>query len=196
MSVAPAPPTQRPRGRVATALIGSLGFVTLLWVVEVLDAILPGAFEVFGIRPLSLDGAAGILLAPLLHTDWGHLIANSGPALVLCFVGLLSGVGPWVKATAVVWLVAGVGTWLTGGVGTVHVGASSLVFGWIVFLIVRGIFTRSFVQILVGIVVLIAYGSILWGVLPSTPGVSWQGHLFGAVGGVVAAVIAGRAARE
>jgi len=162
-------------------------FVGVLWALEVLDTILGHRLDRLGIEPREADGLWGILFAPLLHGGFGHLIANTIPALVLGFIILLSGGPVWARATGTIWIVGGVGTWLTGGANTVHLGASVLIFGWIVFLVLRGFFNRSALQIVVGLGVLLAYGGALWGVLPTTPGVSWQGHLFGAVGGGLAA---------
>ncbi|HEY9566401.1 MAG TPA: rhomboid family intramembrane serine protease, partial [Nocardioides sp.] len=112
---------------------------------------------------------------------------NTFPALVLGFLILLSGLRTWVGVTLVVWVIGGFGTWLTGGDNSVHIGASGLIFGWLTYLIVRGIFSRRVGQILLGVVILVMYGGLLWGVLPGQEGISWQGHLFGAVGGVIAA---------
>ncbi|WP_107766581.1 rhomboid family intramembrane serine protease [Nocardioides terrigena] len=167
--------------------VWSFGFVAVLWVAEIVDTLLGNRLDAEGIRPGYSDGLSGIAFAPLLHAGFGHLIANSVPLLVLGFLILLSGVARWAAVTTLVWVVAGVGTWLFGGVGTVHLGASGLVFGWLTYLIVRGFVTRRPGQILVGIAVLMAYGGALWGVLPGQPGISWQGHLFGAIGGVLAA---------
>jgi membrane associated rhomboid family serine protease len=171
----------------AQAGIWSAGFVAVLWVAEIVDTVLGNRLDAEGIRPGNADGLSGIEFAPLLHGGFGHLVANSVPLLVLGFLILLSGVARWVAVTTLVWVVAGVGTWLFGGIGTVHIGASGLVFGWLTYLIVRGFVTRRPGQIAVGFVVLMMYGGALWGVLPGQPGVSWQGHLFGAVGGVLAA---------
>lgn len=181
------PYAPRPPSRWGTAAVGSLGFVALLWLLEGFDSLTGNQLDGAGIRPGSSDGLGGVLLAPLLHLGWGHLIANTVPLLVLGFLVLLSGVGHWVAVTATVWVVGGIGTWLLGGPGTIHLGASILVFGWLLYLIVRGIFTRRLGQIAVGVLVFVLYGGALWGVLPGQPGVSWQGHFFGAVGGVMAA---------
>lgn len=159
----------------------------MLWVSEIIDTALDNRLDAEGIRPGSTDGLSGILFAPLLHGGFGHLVANTLPLLVLGFLVLLSGVRRWVAVTAIVWIVGGVGTWLTGGEGTVHLGASGLVFGWLTYLVLRGLFTRNATQILVGVFVFLVYGGLLLGVLPGQPGISWQGHLFGALGGVLAA---------
>jgi membrane associated rhomboid family serine protease len=139
------------------------------------------------VQPQQRAGLLGILFAPLLHVGWGHLAANTLPLLLLGFLILLSGVSQWLEVTAIVWFMGGLGTWLVAPPNTVHLGASVLVFGWLVHLILRGFFTRRVGQIVLGLVVLFMYGGVLWGVLPGQPGISWQGHLFGAVGGGLAA---------
>lgn len=184
-----------PEWRVAG--VWSAGFVGVLWLSEIIDTVLNNRLDREGIRPGSTDGLSGILFAPLLHGGFGHLIANTVPLLVLGFLVLLSGLRQWVAVTAAVWLIGGIGTWLFGGAGTVHIGASGLVFGWLAYLIVRGFFNRQPAQILVGVAVFLVYGGALWGVLPGQPGISWQGHLFGAVGGVVVAwLLSARALRS
>lgn len=191
MSVAvPDPTGSRPAGsragsRAGTAVRIIAAFVVVLYVVEVLDRLFH--LERNGIEPREGDGLDGILWAPLLHGDWLHLASNTVPLLVLGFMILLSGARLWVEVTAVVWVVAGLGTWLTGGDNTVHIGASSLIFGWLVYLMLRGLFSRRVGQLLLGVVVLVLYGGALLGVLPGQPGISWQGHLFGAIGGGLAA---------
>lgn len=181
----------RERGRVMTALTTIGGFVALLWVIEIIDSITGGRLEQFGVQPRQIDGLLGVLTMPLLHDDWGHLIANTVPLLVLGFLILLSGVKQWAQATAVIWVVAGLGTWLLGGANSVHIGASGIVFGWIVYLVLRGFFARKPLQIVIGLLVLGAYGGVLLGVFPGNQGVSWQGHLSGAIGGGIAAALIG-----
>jgi membrane associated rhomboid family serine protease len=190
-------PVSAPAGsRVAAAGRTIGGFVALLYVVELVDQLMSGRLDRQGIEPRESDGLDGILWAPLLHGDWWHLIGNTGPLLVLGFMILMSGVRRWVVVSAIVWLVAGVGTWLTGGDRTLHLGASGLVFGWLTYLLLRGVFSRRPGQIALGVVVLLVYGGALWGVLPNQPGISWQGHLFGAIGGTMAAAWLGAADRH
>jgi membrane associated rhomboid family serine protease len=172
-----------------------LSFVVLLWLIELWDSLSGHRLDNNGIRPLETDGLWGIAVAPLLHSNWQHLIANTGPALVLGFLMTLAGLSRFIFATAIIWFVGGFGTWLIGntgappGVETNHIGASGLIFGWLMFLIVFGFFTRKVWEIVVGVVVLFVYGSVLLGVLPGTFGVSWQGHLCGAIAGVLAAYL-------
>jgi membrane associated rhomboid family serine protease len=165
----------------------TLGFVALLWVLEIVDAVSHHALDDYGVRPRSEDGLVGILFAPLLHGGWAHLEGNTLPVLVLGFLVLLGDVARGLAATAVIWLVSGIGVWLVSPPNTVTLGASVLVFGWLVYLIVRGVFTRRSSEIATGVVLLVFFGGLLLGVLPGQPGVSWQGHLFGAIGGGLAA---------
>ncbi|MGA8850617.1 MAG: rhomboid family intramembrane serine protease [Aeromicrobium sp.] len=169
------------------SVVIAAGFVAVLWIIEGLDAIVPGQFESNGVRPRSEAGLTGIVFGPLLHDDWAHLIGNSAPLLVLGFLLALAGVRTFATVTVLVWLTSGLGTWLIGGASTLHVGASGIVFGWIAYLVLRGVFADNVRQIFVGVVVFFAYGGALIGVLPGQPGISWEGHLFGAIGGVVAA---------
>lgn len=197
-----APPTKWPAWKVGGATI--LTFVALLYLVEIVDQLSGHALDRNGIRPLEADGLKGILFAPLLHADWGHLLANTGPALVLGFLVTLAGLARFVWATAIIWTVGGLGTWLLGDLDgcpldTNHIGASGLVFGWLAFLVVFGWLTRHLWWIGVSLVVLFVYGGILWGAVPSLSGcggVSWQGHLSGAVAGVLAAYLLSKPERE
>lgn len=192
MSTAPET-VSKPRPRALTAAIWAGSFVALLWVIEIIDALMQQRLDNNGVRPLTVDGLWGILFAPVLHDDWAHLISNSVPAFVLTFVIIASsGTMVWIEATAMIWVGAGVGTWLLGGLNSNHVGASSLIFGWVAFLVLRGVFARKLSEILIGVVIAAVYGYIIWGVLPTNPAVSWQGHLCGAIAGVMAAAILGR----
>lgn len=179
----------------ARAAVGMTLFLALLWVIEALDQfVFRGALDQDGIVPRSVDGLSGILWAPLLHYGWAHLIANSLPFLVLGFLVLAGGLGQFIAVTALVWLLGGFLTWLTGF--GVTVGASGVIFGWLAFLLFRGFFARSGRQIVLAVVLFLVYGGVLWGVLPGTPGVSWQAHLFGALAGILAARLVATADRR
>lgn len=180
----------------ARAAIAIAAAVALLYVIELIDVISGDSLQDGGIEPRELDGLWGILFAPLLHDDWAHLASNTVPLLVLGFMVVLASVMRGAAVVAIIWVVAGFGTWLIGGANTNHIGASGIVFGLLAYLIVRGIFSRSAIQIAIGLVVLVFYGGMLWGVLPSGPRISWEGHLFGAVGGVVAAWVVASDARD
>lgn len=171
--------------RQAVLLVG--GFVALLWALEIVDTVSGNRLDAYGVRPRTDEGLVGVVLAPALHFGFDHLVSNTVPVAVLGFLTLASGIARGLLATAIIWVVAGLGVWLVGDSFSNHAGASALVFGWIVYLGVRGFLNRSWGQVAVGVVVLVVYGSVLWGVLPGQPGVSWEGHLFGAIGGAVAA---------
>lgn len=177
----------RPAWQVAA--IGAVGFVAVLWVIEGIDVAASHRLDGWGIRPRSDEGLLGIVAAPLLHGGWGHLVANTVPALVLGFLTLATGIARGLAATAIIWLAGGLAVWLLAGDHSVHIGASGLIFGWLTYLVVQGFVDRNPLEIGIGLVVLLVYGGVLWGVLPGQPGISWQGHLFGAIAGVLAAVV-------
>lgn len=189
-----APASRQPRALVAAEVIA--GFVALLYVIELADTLMGHRLDGGGVRPREADGLDGIVFAPLLHVGWTHLVANTVPLLVFGFLILLAGVARWLAVTAVVWVVGGTGTWLTGQPHSLHLGASVLAFGWLVYLLLRGVFARDAAQVALGVILLLVYGGVLWSVLPGQPGISWQGHLFGAVGGAVAAWWFGARDRE
>lgn len=164
------------------------GFVALLWVIELVDLILfQGNLDRFGIWPHRLIGLRGIFFAPFLHRGLGHLIANTIPLLTLGWLVMLRETRDFFAVTFVTMLIGGLGTWLVGSPNSVHVGASSLIFGYFGYLLLRGYFERSVRAIAVSLVVGVLYGSLIWGVLPTNPMISWQGHLFGFIGGAIAA---------
>ncbi|MGH3929496.1 MAG: rhomboid family intramembrane serine protease [Pseudonocardiaceae bacterium] len=170
-------------------------FAGLLYLVEAADTVLGGALDREGIQPRTLDGLDGVLWAPVLHGGLQHLAANTVPVLVLGFLVLAGGVGQFITVTATVWIVGGLGTWLIAGGGTIHIGSSILVFGWMVFLLARGFFARNAGQITLAAMLFLLWGGMLWGVLPGAAGISWEGHLFGALGGLLAARLVVRADR-
>jgi membrane associated rhomboid family serine protease len=171
-------------------LVGAMAVV--MWVVEVIDQVSGGSLERHGIEPHDTDGLIGIVFAPFLHADWGHLIGNTVPFLLLGAVIALSGIVRVALTTAIVAGIGGLGTWVFAPSGTNHIGASGVVFGYATYLIARGVFSRNLLHLVAGIGVIAVYGgTLLFGLVP-TPGVSWQGHLFGGIGGVVAARVLDR----
>lgn len=164
------------------------GFLLLFWVLEILDwLIFDGALNRLGVQPRTVIGLRGILLAPFLHGNFAHLIANTLPFLVLGWFVIVQSVRDFWLVTGVTAVISGLGIWLFGRTNSVHIGASGLVFGYFGFLLLRGYFERSLRAILWAVVVVLLYGGMLWGVLPLQMGVSWQAHLFGFIGGGVAA---------
>ena len=168
----------------------------LMWVSEVVDQLSDSlVLDAQGIVPRTSDGLSGVLLAPFLHVGFGHLLSNTVPFLAMGALIALSGVRRLATVTVVVLLVSGIGTWLVAPPSTVHLGASGVVFGYGSYLVLRGLFDRRWYVLLTGLVVALVYGStLLLGLVPRE-GISWQTHLFGAVGGLVAARLLARPRR-
>lgn len=167
-------------------IVGSM--VGVMWLQEIVDRLLfHGWLDNFGIRPRTLFGLVGILFAPFLHADFGHLIANTVPLAVLAFLIMLRKKRDLAVVTALSALVGGMGIWLIGRGNSVHLGASILVFGYLGYMLSRGIFERRFWRIVGSVAVFLLYGGALFGVLPGAAGISWEGHLFGLLGGVLSA---------
>lgn len=166
-----------------------LGVIVLaMWFLELLDVfLLNQRLNALGVRPRTAAGLWGILFMPLLHGNLAHLAANTLPFLVLGWLVIMRRMGDFLTVTLIVMVVSGVGVWLFGAPNTVSIGASGLVFGYFGFLLLRGYFERSASSILVAVVVLILYGGMFLGVLPQRAGISWEAHLFGFAGGVLAA---------
>lgn len=164
------------------------GLVGFMWLLEIINQVLFGnRLNYFGISPRSIPGLMGIVFSPFLHVDFAHLIANTLPFLVLGWWVLLRGMGMFLQVSIITMLVSGLGVWLFSAPNTITVGASGLIFGYLGFLLLRGFFERSWFALFFSVIALLGYGSIIWGVLPIVPGVSWQGHLFGFLGGGLAA---------
>lgn len=186
MPAAPAEQPRKPRPLWLTSAITMAALAAALIAIELIDALTPNHdLDANGIEPREVGGLDGILWSPFLHGDWSHLFGNLGPGVVLGFLLLMA--KRFLAVTGVVWLTSGVGVWLTAPSYTVTIGASGIIFGWLTYLLIRGIFNRNLKQILIGVVLFLVYGSVLWGVLPTDESISWQGHLFGAIGGVAAA---------
>ena len=165
-----------------------LGLVAIMWAIEVVDlVVLGGALDAYGIRPRTVDGLWGILLAPFLHGGLGHVAANTIPFVVLGWLVMLRETWHFFAVGVIVAVLGGLGVWLTAPAAGVHIGASGVVFGFFGFLLLAGWFERRFGTILVSLAVLVAYGGLIFGVLPGQVGISWQSHLFGFLAGVLAA---------
>lgn len=187
--------TGRTLPQLVTRVVG--GSLGLMWLVEVFDTFaFDDQLQTHGIEPRQLDGLEGVVFAPVLHAGWAHISSNSIPFLVLGGLAMTYGLRRWFIATGFITVVAGVLTWLMARSGN-HIGASILVFGYFGFLLGMAWFERSFKAIGIAVVVAVLYGGLIWGVLPSDSGVSWEGHLFGALAGVMAArLLAGRTPRR
>lgn len=168
-----------------TVLFGLVGF---MWLVHLVNAVLfQGRLVGLGVHPRTTFGLLGVLFAPFLHGSFAHLIGNTLPLVVLGFFVMLRRKRDLFYVSALSALVGGLGTWLIAPSASVHVGASVLVFGYLGYLLVRGVLERSFWSIAGSAAVFFLYGGALFGILPGDAGISWQSHLFGLLGGVLAA---------
>ena len=161
--------------------------IALMWLVEMIDQSVGGALDIYGIIPRNEIGLRGIVFAPFLHGSFYHLAANTIPFVTLGWLIMLRETSDFFVVSGITMLVSGLGVWLTGTPDSIHIGASGVVFGYLGFLLLRGYFERSATSIFLSLFVGFSYGSMIWGVLPTQMGVSWQGHLFGFIGGAIAA---------
>lgn len=166
-----------------------IAWVGLLWLIEGIDYLTHQRLQTYGILPLELRGLVGIPLAPFLHGDLAHLTSNTTYLVVLGWLMLATGGRRFWMTSILVTLISGFGIWFFGEPGSSHVGASALVFGYLGFLLLHGFFRRSLVWILISIAVMIAYGSTVYLMFPTSPHVSWLGHLLGFGSGLLAAFI-------
>lgn len=168
------------------AVPASAVLVGVMCVVNLAAGVAPG-LRSFGIVPRTLPGLVGVAFAPLLHATTAHLLANLVPLFVLAALLFADrGYQPgW--TLSFIWVASGLGTWLIGRGGAVHLGASSIIYGLVAYLIVAGFLMRSWRAAGVAVLVLLVYGGVLYGVMPQRGPISWEGHLCGTVAGVVAA---------
>lgn len=166
-------------------LLGAL--VGLMWLIEVINAATNNVLDQYGIISREPRGLVGILTAPFLHLGFGHLISNTLPLVTLGALIAVSGASRLFAVTAIVTVLGGFGTWLVSPPNVITIGASGLVFGYATYLILRGLFNRRLGQVLVGIVVVMVWGSALLTSLLPQDGISWQGHLCGGIAGLLAA---------
>ena len=189
----PGSPGSSSPSRIPQWLRGGLGVIVMalavMWVLEIVDtAVLDDRLQGNGIRPRTGDGLDGILWAPFLHGGFPHLISNTIPFAILSALALTGGLRRYLAASALIIAIGGAMVWAFAiGSNENHIGASGWVFGLFGFLIAAAWFEKRPLSILVAIAALFIYGStILFGFVPR-PGLSWEGHLFGFVAGVIAA---------
>ena len=173
--------------RLGRALRASIAFVLLLVIVFGLQGL--GDYRLFAVAPHALQGLPGILTAPLLHGSPAHLIANAGALLLLGTLALSVYPRATVRALPLLWLGSGIGAWVLGDAGSYHLGASGVTHGLMFLVFVLGLLRRDRPSIAAGMIAFLFYGGMLLTVLPQEPGVSWQSHLGGALGGVLAAFL-------
>jgi membrane associated rhomboid family serine protease len=180
---------QRSRDAQVEGLIVLIGIVAFMWLIEVFNTIDSNHLDNDGIIPRNVDRVWGILTSPFIHASFAHLIDNTIPFIFMGVIIALSGAVRLLKVTAIVIVVGGVGTWLIGPSHSSTIGASGVVFGYASYLLVRGIFDRSVLELVTGAVVAVIWGGALLSSLVPHYGISWQAHACGAIGGVVAAYV-------
>jgi membrane associated rhomboid family serine protease len=181
-----------PRTRTVSAiLMGQAtvlgGAMVAMWVVFIASWMTGGALLSLGIIPRTAIGLRGILFAPFLHANINHLLANSIPFVILGWLVMLRDTRHFLPVTAAAMLSSGMMAWLLGAPGSVHIGASGVVFGYLGFLMLSGWYARSVGSIILSVLVTVLWGGLVLGVMPGEAGISWQAHLGGFLGGVLAA---------
>lgn len=175
-------------GGLSSAIGTAVGYLVVIWSVFLVNHyVFFDGLNNFGVRPRDTSVWWGIFAAPLLHANLSHIMANSLPGAFFAGLIALSSKRLFWQVTLLITVVSGGLTWLLGNINTVHIGASGLIYGWLTFLIVRGFVNRRVLQIILGIVLASMYSGLVWGVFPTEMAVSWQMHLFGALGGIWAA---------
>ncbi len=173
--------------RLKTQAVVLGGSLAVFWAVFVVDLLLGGSLLSLGVIPRTIIGLRGILFAPFLHASLNHIIANSIPFLALGWMVMLRDDRHFIPVTLAGMVGSGLMAWLFGAPGSVHIGASGVIFGYLGFLMLSGWYTRSFGSILLSVVVTLVWGTLILGMMPGSSGISWQAHLGGFLGGVLAA---------
>jgi membrane associated rhomboid family serine protease len=182
--------TQAFYASIGRAFVALCAVVPGLAFIELIDQRLGGRLEQLGgIRPRDVSGLDGLVFAPLVHDGWEHLFLNSAPLVLLGTFVLAAGTRRFLWATLFIAIFGGLGVWLLTEPQYLVIGASGVIFGWLGLLFMRGIVERSLWNFAVAIIVGLLYGWQLVALLPTDQRISWQGHLFGFVGGLVAAII-------
>jgi len=166
-----------------------VGIVAVMWVLEIINTADSNGLDGDGIYARNLGRLWGILTAPLIHASFGHLISNTIPLVFMGAIIALHGAARLGLVTAIVVVLGGLGTWLISPSGVSTIGASGLVFGYATYLLARGFFDRSLLELLTGLIVGAIWGTVLIASLVPQQHISWQGHLSGAIAGVIAAYL-------
>lgn len=171
--------------------------VGVLYLIESADNLAGHALDRdLGLKTRDLADIWAIATSPLVHVGWNHLIGNTLPLLIFGFMVLLSGWREFARVCAIAVVCAGLAAWLFSPSRSITMGASGVIMGLLTYLLARGFYTRKASQILVSLVTFALFGGLLWGLLPTDPHVSWQAHVGGAIGGVLAAYALRKPAEE
>jgi membrane associated rhomboid family serine protease len=174
--------------RVVGALFMTFVLLGACWAVEVVNYADDGALSGrYGIRPHDTGQIWHIFTAPFLHANLDHIMANSVPLGIFGFLAALRGVSRFVSVSLIIIVVSGLGVFFLSAPDSVTVGASGLIFGYFAYLLARGFVEHRAFDIVVAVVIAVFYGTMIFGALPGQPGISWQAHMFGLIGGIIAA---------
>ncbi|MEU4248181.1 rhomboid family intramembrane serine protease [Amycolatopsis sp. NPDC026612] len=168
------------------ALWVMVGLLAVLWLVQIVNAV--DGYDLsreFAIKPRDPASLPDILTSPFMHANWMHIEANSGPLFVFGFLAAYRGVKKWLGVSVLIIVASGLGVWFITPSNTLTVGASGLLFGYFGYIIVRGLFDRHPIDIVIGLVMALCFAYQFTSLLPTDEGVSWQGHLFGFAGGII-----------
>ncbi|MEN0004379.1 MAG: rhomboid family intramembrane serine protease [Bacteroidota bacterium] len=159
--------------------------VAVLWIIHLIQFILPFNFGWLGIYPGEIWGLRGVIFAPLIHSDWGHLLSNTPPFFALTAIIWFFYRRIAIPSFMMIYLLTGLGVWLFGR-EVFHIGASGVVYGLVSFVFWNGIFRRNLKSIVLALIVVFYYGSMFAGILPGQEGISWESHLIGGIVGIFA----------
>jgi membrane associated rhomboid family serine protease len=180
--------TKEEKDKFITSIFFSAGFIILIWIIKTGEWLFQFDLKILSVLPRTIYGLIGIIMAPLLHADFSHLISNSLSMFILGFGVLYFYRTSAIPVFIIVYLLSGILVWLFAR-SAYHLGASGLIYGFVTFLFFSGLFRRDNKSIALALIVTFLYGSMIWGVFPIQQGVSWEAHLFGSFSGIVCAFI-------
>jgi membrane associated rhomboid family serine protease len=168
------------------ALWVMVGFLVVLWIIQIVNAF--DSYQLsfdYGLKARDVGSLPEIFSSPFLHFSWGHIEGNSGPLFIFGFLAAYRGVKKFLAVTVLIILVSGLGAWLVEPANTVGAGASGVVLGYFGYVVVRGLFDRHLIDIVIGLVMALCFAYQFTALLPGQEGIGWEAHLFGFAGGVV-----------
>ena len=163
-------------------------FLAAIWAVHLISFILPFDLKFLGVYPRVISGLKGVVFSPFIHADWSHLLSNSTPLFVLSAIVITFYKRVAIPAFSLIYLLSGLAVWLFAR-PAYHIGASGFIYGLVAFVFFTGVFRKNIKSIALALIVVFYYGSMIFGILPLQEEISWEGHLFGALAGILASWI-------
>lgn len=171
-----------------SSIVFPLGFVGVMWIVFLLQTFVGFSYKVHGIIPRKIYGLKGILTAPLLHGDIGHILSNTVPFIALSSILFVLYKRVAYGSFFMIYFLTGILVWLLAKPAN-HIGASGIVYGLVAFIFWTGIFRKNRKAIVLSLLVLVVYSGYFVGIVPGKEGISWESHLLGALSGIVTAFL-------